>query len=287
MAAAAPTLGASLATAGISSAIGIIGSIGGALLAAHTARLKAAQSENAAVATIIAPYDADIRNIVNAYNSGQATAAQCVAALQQMDQNIVAYLKSGVKASGTAWSDATGSQGKCDKTCTAGCCVYYGDLGPPLSLLQIAMGGGGNSLWQQNDPRFSEQPGGYVITVPQVFASKYGGTNRPSYTLQVLKKATSPLNPSQYAQSDAPSTVALGRVSNGTVSGQTPTFSATSQAQLANANFLASVPSLASGTSFTSAIDSSASPSSGIGNILLIGAAIVTIFVGIAAIHGR
>lgn len=279
---------AAAAPIAIKAGIQAISLIGGALLAAHTARLKAAQSENAAVATIIAPYDADIRNIVNAYNSGQASAAQCIAALQQMDQNIVAYLKSGVKASGTAWSDATGSQGKCDKTCTAGCCVYYGDLGPPLSLLQIAMGGSGNSLWQQNDPRWSEQPGGYVITVPQVFASKYGGTNRPSYTLQVLKKATSPLNPSQYAQQGSPTTVPLGRVSNGTVNGQTPTFSAVSQARLANASFLANLGAPAGGgaVGFTTASDASAVSSSPISSLLIVGAAIVTIFVGIAAIHG-
>ena len=272
MAAAAPAL--------VPVVVKAFSSVTSLLLGAHIARLKAAQSENAALATIIDPYDQDVKYIVSAYNSGQATAAQCIQALQTIDAKVYAYLKGGVQKSGTAWSDASGMAGKCDKTCTAGCCVYFGDLGPPLSLLQIAMGGAG-SKWGKNDPRFSEQPGGYVITVPQVFASKYGGVNRPSYTLSVLKRATLPRNPAQFAQSDSPTTAPLGRVSAGTPTGQTPSFSAVSQSLLGKANMLSSMPYPASsGVGFTNS--SNASMVGGGSNLLVIAGVIIAVVGAVA-----
>jgi hypothetical protein len=76
--------------------------------------------------------------------------------------------------------------GKCDKTCTAGCCVYYGDLGPPLSLAQIAMGGSGGA-WGRGDPRYHQTTMGATIDVPEVFASKYGGQDRPGYSVTISR----------------------------------------------------------------------------------------------------
>jgi len=175
MAASAIQLGGTLAKLGITE------------LLQHSLRLKNAKTENAAIAGVVAPYDQDLQAIVNAYNSGAADPATCVAALQQLDSRIYNQLRSGTITAGgapipgTAWSDSVGLAGKCNKQCTAGCCVYFGDLGPPLSLAQIAMGGKGGR-WGTNDPRWK---GNGLIVVPEVFASKYGGQDRPSYTIQI------------------------------------------------------------------------------------------------------
>jgi len=155
----------------------------------HSLRLKNAKTENAAIPPVVAAYDADLNAIVNAYNSGQADPSTCITALQELDASIYNQLRSGTISGGgapipgTAWDDATGFAGKCNRQCTAGCCVYFGDLGPPLSLAQIAMGGAGGR-WKTNDPRWK---GNGTIQVPEVFASKYGGQDRPSYTIQITK----------------------------------------------------------------------------------------------------
>jgi hypothetical protein len=227
----------SMATLGVqlgSQAIGLVSSTVGALLAAHTARLKAAQSENAAIVNLIPEYDADIQGIVAAYNSGQASAAQCIQALQVVDANVVKYLRSQVGKAGTAWSDSVGMTGQCNSSCTAGCCIYYGDLGPPISLIQIAMGGAGGK-WGPNDPRIAFSAGGTTVQVPAVFASKYGGTNRAAYTLNVIKRAAGSANPPQYAQVGSPTTSPVGRVLEGTPAGPTISFSQQSQGLLGNA----------------------------------------------------
>lgn len=218
-------------------------SIAGALFAAHTARLKAAKTENAAVAQIIAPFDQDVQALAQLWNTGQVTPAQFIAYCQQVDQATYNYMKNLVSKSGTAWSDTNGMAGKCDKTCTAACCVYYGDLGPVLSGMITAAGGQGK--WSANDPRISRQPGGTVISVPEVFASKYGGIDRKGYTVTMINLAQRPNNPAPYSQTgmNLPS-VPLGRVSEGTPAGQTPTFSSNSQAGLLNASVLASAPGL-------------------------------------------
>src|SRR5271163_3407953 len=194
-----------MATLGISLGASAL-KIGIAELAAHSARLAAAKSENAGIPPVVAAFDADVAAIVAAYNNGQANASTCIQACQSVDANIQSNLKAnitknGVAIPGTAWTAATGLAGKCDKTCTAGCCVYYGDLGPVLSLMQIAMGGAGGS-WGRNDKRLTLTTTGGTIQVPEVFASKYGGQNRPAYTITL---STPP--PAAQVQSGITSTV--------------------------------------------------------------------------------
>jgi hypothetical protein len=152
----------------------------------HSARLKAAKSENAGIPPVVAAFDADVAAIVSAYNNGQATASDCIKACQYVDANIKANLQANVGAPGTAWSDSVGMSGKCNKQCTAGCCVYFGDLGPVLSLMQVAMGGPGGA-WGRGDPRLTLTTTGGTIKVPEVFASKYGGQDRPSYEITISR----------------------------------------------------------------------------------------------------
>jgi hypothetical protein len=227
----------------IQQGVSAVTKIAGALFAAHTARLAAAKNENAAVAQIIAPFDADVQSLAQLWNSGQVTPSQFISYCQQVDQATYNYMRNLVSKSGTAWSDTNGMAGKCDKTCTAACCVYFGDLGPVLSGMIVAAGGQGK--WGPNDPRISQQAGGFVITVPEVFASKYGGIDRKGYTITMVNLAQKPANPTSYAQTGLPQkTVPLGKVSEGTPAGQTSTFSSVSQAGLVNASVLASAPGL-------------------------------------------
>ena len=160
----------------------------------HSARLKGAQTENAGIGPVLEAFDADLSAIVSAYDNGTANASTCIAALQGLDANIYNNLRGntvdpqGRPIPGAAWSDSIGAQGLCNKGCTAGCCVYFGDLGPVLSMASVAMGGAPIRLaqWGVRDPRYSAIPGGANIKVPEVFASKYGLQDRPSYTISVV-----------------------------------------------------------------------------------------------------
>lgn len=245
----------------------------GALLAAHKARLAGAKNENAAVAQVISPFDDFIKQAVQYYNTGQVSSADFINYVAQFDAKLYSYMKSFVGHPGTAWDDATGMAGKCDKKCTAACCVYYGDLGPVLSNLITAAGGQGK--WGANDPRLSMQAGGAVIQVPEVFASKYGGVDRKGYQITLLNVAQRGGNSSPYAQTgmNIPN-VPLGRFSEGTPAGQTSTFAQQSQSQLVNASVLSSFP----GTSFSAPYQSSGQGS----KLVLVGLGVLAAFMAVA-----
>jgi hypothetical protein len=161
-------------------------------LVQHSARLKAAKGENVALTQTIAAFDADVQAITFAYNNGQADAATCITACQFVDNAIETNLRQSITATsgafipGTSWSVTAGMAGKCNKQCTAGCCVYYGVFGPVLSLMQVAMGGAGGA-WGRGDPRYKATPNGAVIHVPEVFANKYGQPDRPGYDITITQ----------------------------------------------------------------------------------------------------
>jgi hypothetical protein len=188
-----------MATAGIAIAQSVL-KIGFSALTMHSARLAGAKTENAAIPQVVSAFDADISEIVSAYNTGVATDQQVMQALVSVDNDITNYLKSGIVSNGkfrpgTMWDATTGFAGKCNKNCTAGCCVYYGDLGPVLSLIAVAVSGQPiHSQWGTNDPRWKGSVGNATIQVPKVFSSKYGGVDREGYTI-VLKKPTVVSNP--------------------------------------------------------------------------------------------
>jgi hypothetical protein len=101
------------------------------LLAQHTARLQAAENENAALDALIPAWDADLKAIVAAYNSG-TPASECIQAATEVDNNAYNYLRQQVGKSGTSWIGQPNPLPKCNKQCTAGCCVYYNDLHPAI-----------------------------------------------------------------------------------------------------------------------------------------------------------
>lgn len=106
-----------------------IGAVAQILLGQHTARLKGAIAENQLIPGSVQAFDADIVQIVTAYNNGTATAQQCITALQQMNTQLYNYMKGNATGPGRAWRDCASSNGcTCNNGCTAECCVYWGDL---------------------------------------------------------------------------------------------------------------------------------------------------------------
>lgn len=142
--------------------------VGEFLLAAHTERLHNAISENQAIPEAVAAFDKDITEIVNELARGQINAQQAIAYLDQVDSQVYSYMHSLVGKTGTAWN---GGPGKCDKKCTAACCVYNNDLQPAIHGIVGAI-----------------QQGGGTVNVPMVYPpsnSSYGSFSRAAYQVNV------------------------------------------------------------------------------------------------------
>ena len=162
----------------VGSIVAVGAAIAGALLAAHKARLQGATNENMAVDQYVPVFDSFVKQLVQAYNSKQIDKATAANAAQQFDHYIYQTFRSFVGKPGTAWNDGAGMAGKCDKTCTVGCCVYFGDLGPVLNNISYVLGFP-TGKWGAGDPRIN----GRTITVPKVYPSKYSKLSRDLYTL--------------------------------------------------------------------------------------------------------
>jgi len=149
--AATETTAVQTATAQIPVVGGAISAVEGVILGAHLARLKGAIAENQVIPQCVQAFDADLTDLVNAYNQGEATAAQCVAALEAMDLQLYTEMRGFIGAAGTAWQTSPANAGyvttqqlialgpinpaygaPCDKTCTVSCCVYFNDLRPAI-----------------------------------------------------------------------------------------------------------------------------------------------------------
>lgn len=189
--------------------IGLAASVIGAVLAQHTARLHDAANENAALDALIPAFDADLQEVVQAYNSG-TDAQSCINALLAVDSNAYNYLRAQVGKPGTAWGGpSTASIGTglnpsylatCDKMCTAGCCVYLNDLRP--AIFGRTVGGGAYGPYQTKPGIVGGlieaiQKGSgtvHVIPIAKPPNTAYGNYARASYDLIVQKPAVVPLN---------------------------------------------------------------------------------------------
>jgi hypothetical protein len=168
-----------------------IGAIAGAiagLWASHAARAKGAKTENQNVESALTAWDASMQQIFQAANSSDPavniTGAQAAGLVQQVYQTwwqAVCPFTKGPGAADTSGCGTNCGQGlnpagacagepyghKCDKSCTASCCVGCQDLYP--SMLEAV-----NVL--------SSSTGG-TVQVCGVTASSYGVASRGSYTL--------------------------------------------------------------------------------------------------------
>jgi hypothetical protein len=163
-------------------------SIGLNQLAAHSARLQGATSENEAVDAAIPAYDADIAAIASAYNGGSAPASECNQALNMVAQNCYSYFKGLVGKPGTSWID-TGSNPNqptktCNKSCTVSCCVFYDDILPGIFNMLAAISTAEGSPSPQNSGVVSS-----TATIPKVYPGKYSSYTRALYTVPLKKPA--------------------------------------------------------------------------------------------------
>ena len=167
--------------AGVGAIVGVIGG----LFAAHAARAKGAKTENDAINAYLPAFDQGLQTIFQQANSGQLAASDAITAVNQLWAqwwaNISPYTsgpgradasKGGTNCGNGQLNPAgpcTGTPGghKCDKSCTAGCCVGCQDLYPTiLQAIQVF-----------------QNPAGGTITACTVYGSSYGASQRGSYTL--------------------------------------------------------------------------------------------------------
>lgn len=155
--------------------ISVAAAIVGPILAKHKARVAGATSENSHNAEMTSIFDEAIPKVVAYYNQTHDKAGT-VAELKQLQNYLYNTMKSHTGAAGTAWSDSVGQAGQCNRSCTAGCCIYWGDFaggGAPAytginGLIDAVNGGGRRS-----------------VTMPKVYPGKYSAFSRPLYTVQL------------------------------------------------------------------------------------------------------
>jgi hypothetical protein len=153
----------------IGAAVGaVIGIIAG-LWAKHDARVKGAKTENAAVASAVQVVDGALQAIFSGANSGGITAQdaiqQCTQLLQDYWSRVANYHRGPGQADASN-GGANCTNIKCDKSCTASCCVGCADIQPSiLNCIQVFQAGGGTAR------------------VYKVFGDKYGLQTRAGYSL--------------------------------------------------------------------------------------------------------
>jgi hypothetical protein len=166
------------------------------LLAASAARAKAATSENAAVAAGIPGFDTAVGQIAQGFNAGTITYTQAQTlfglALSNFWAEVTGKIQSGRNgcntgancppSSNVASSSATSttaSSNYCSGSIGAACCVGCADLALSVSNLQWAVAQCAKTGLPQ------------TAFIQTVYASKYGGANRPSYLVSFTPTAVS------------------------------------------------------------------------------------------------
>jgi hypothetical protein len=185
----ASSLGASTS---IASAIPVVGAavaaIASILIAASEKRAAEAKNENSAVAAAVPGWDTAITQIATAFNNGTISylgAQQLFAqALKNYWSEVTPQIQSGRNGcnggnscpgvpnpSSDQNTGTTASSSYCSGNIGAACCVGCADLNLSTDNLNWAVAQAAKTGVQQN------------AFVQVVFASKYGGVNRPSYNV--------------------------------------------------------------------------------------------------------
>jgi hypothetical protein len=192
-----------VASQAFSQAVPIVGAVVGAvaniLLAQHTARLKGAIAENQLIPTSVQAFDADIQELVSAYNSGaigvnaNGTSSTAATALMQMDSSLYSFMKGNATGPGRAWKDAsmaggspisTTSAPSCNSACTAECCVFWNDMNNIMADIYAYLTTG----TPMGTVLSTMVQGGIKFTIPEVVQPppKYGTFQRASYSITLI-----------------------------------------------------------------------------------------------------
>jgi hypothetical protein len=181
----------------IGAAVGaVIGIIAG-LWAAHAARAKGAKTENAAVNSAVQAFDASLKALFDAANSGGVTPSQAVQILQQISQQywqgMTPFMTgpgradaSGAGRNCAALAAAQAKSNQCNKSCTAGCCVGCMNVYPVITAASQMFSGipAGPPYGQLNSD------GSFTLNVTPVNSSKYGASARAGYSLSYKPPST-------------------------------------------------------------------------------------------------
>ncbi len=167
------------------------GILAGGLMQASAKRAAAARNENQAVAAAVPGWDAGMAQVVSAYNQGKINldeVFQLIMVPQINDSSIPSgqgimwknywkecgpQIQSGRNGCQTGTATQPANQSWCGGSYGASCCVAYDNLKNSAVYAMRAA--------KQAD----ENPGTAVTSqvFPTVFASKYGGINRPGYSV--------------------------------------------------------------------------------------------------------
>jgi hypothetical protein len=182
-AAAGTTAGAVAGPIGM--AVGAVVGIIAGLLAGHELRAKQARNENSAVNIGVSGFDSDLKQIWQAFKSGQIDASGVLQAIPTVMQGywtvVAPQLQPGRNGctNGTSCPIETPGKQPCVGSIGAGCCIACYQLSPALSAVELAVQGQSPSA-----------KGPYVAEIPQVYGSSYGASSRAGYTLDFSPPAT-------------------------------------------------------------------------------------------------
>jgi hypothetical protein len=177
--------------------IGAVAAITAALLAAHEQRKKQATDENSAMNLGVAGYDKGMRMINAAYNNRSIDTPSAIQLLQTIMpmywQEVNAHIQPGRNgcyggANCPAWHGCNGDIG-------AACCVGCYDLvgQPDPHVFSAAEGGDGVTplfFGATGTILALQHGGGFRVLYQHVYGSKYGGKDRPAYTLDWVQAGT-------------------------------------------------------------------------------------------------
>lgn len=166
--------------------------IAGGLIKASAARAAAARNENMAVAAGVPGWDQAVSQIVAAYNSGSVSVSEAIQLLQMAMSNYwnevtpqIQSGRNGCSGGGSCPGPAnpnssmntatTAPASYCGGSIGAACCVGCANLALGTSNMIYA-------VTQVDATGVSMR-----ALIPQVFASKYGGTNRAQYFVTFIK----------------------------------------------------------------------------------------------------
>jgi hypothetical protein len=169
-----------LASSGVANSVPIIGaalsSVMSVMMAASAKRAKQATSENQAVATAVPYWDKNIANIVSLYNTGQINNVGAASLIDSAWSCYWSEVTAQIQPGRNGCNGGSVTQGPTQtfcggKTYGAACCVGYDNLKNSNIYMKAAIA----QNWNTGKPT--------PAVIVAVFASKYGGINRPQYTV--------------------------------------------------------------------------------------------------------
>ena len=175
----ATAAGAASIAGPIGAAAGVIIGLIGGLMAAHALRAKQAKDENSAVNLGVSGFDSDLRQINQAFNSGQIDAAGAEQAVQVAMQNYWALVTPHIQPNRNGCAGGANC-GAVDQYCKsmangAACCVGCTALSPSITGPNGVMAALAGQSQAKNGPN--------VSNIQKVYPSKYGTSARGAYTL--------------------------------------------------------------------------------------------------------